>query len=179
MGDRQPKGPEMDERDAEFSAYVASRSSALRRYAYLLTGDLASADDLLQDSLLKVYRQWSHVSGPGIDRYVRVVITRTHISVWRHVGRFESPVEALADVGSPDRTDEVATRDEVWRLLQGLGPRQRAVVVLRFWSDLPEAEIATTLSCLIGTVKSQLHRALAHLRTALPDDTYAPEGGRR
>jgi RNA polymerase sigma-70 factor (sigma-E family) len=169
----------MDERDAEFSAFVASRSSALRRYAYLLTGDLASADDLLQDSLLKVYRKWSHIAGPGIDRYVRVVITRTHISVWRHVGRFESPADALADVGLPDRTEEVATRDEVWRLLQGLGPRQRAVVVLRFWQDLPEAEIAATLGISVGTVKSQLDRALAHLRTAQTPHTTSRHGGAR
>ena len=167
----------MHERDAEFSAFVASRSSALRRYAYLLTGDLASADDLLQDSLLKVYKRWPKIAGPGIDRYVRVVITRMHVSVWRRVGRFESPVETIPDVGEQDRTDEVVTRDEVWRLLQGLAPRQRAVVVLRFWQDLPEAEIASTLNCSVGTVKSQLHRALAHLRAAQPHDMTTRHGG--
>lgn len=169
----------MDERDAEFAEYVGERSAALRRYAYLLTGDLASADDLLQDALVKVFRRWPPVTGPGTDAYVRTVIARTHISVWRRVGRREVPVAELPEAQGPDVMAGVADRDEVWRLLRGLGPRQRAVVVLRFWSDLPEAEIAAVLNISTGTVKSQLHRALANLRAALPDDTYAPDGGLR
>jgi RNA polymerase sigma-70 factor (sigma-E family) len=151
----------------------------LRRYAYLLTGDLASADDLLQDALVKVYRRRPPVTGPGTDAYVRTVIARTHISVWRRVGRHEVSVERLPEGPSRDAIGGVADRDEVWRLLSALGPRQRAVVVLRFWSDLPEAEIASTLGISTGTVKSQLHRALAHLRAAIPNDTYAPDGGLR
>jgi len=169
----------MDDRDADFAEYVGERSAALRRYAYLLTGDLAAADDLLQDSLLKVYRRWPPVTGPGTDAYVRTVIARTHISVWRRVGRHEVPVEELPEAPSRDAIGGVADRDEAWRLLRDLGPRQRAVVILRFWSDLPEAEIAGNLGISTGTVKSQLHRALAHLRAALPNDTYAPDGGSR
>ncbi len=170
----------MDDRDAGFAEYVGERSAALRRYAYLLTGDLASADDLLQDALVKVYRRWPLVTGPGTDAYVRTVIARTHISVWRRVGRHEVPVAELLDVSDGrDMSSGVVDRDEVWRLLADLGPRQRAVVILRFWSDLPEAEIAEILGVSTGTVKSQLHRALAHLRVALPNDTYAPDGGLR
>ena len=170
----------MDDRDADFAEYVGERSAALRRYAFLLTGDLASADDLLQDALVKVYRRWPPVTGPGTDAYVRTVIARTHISVWRRVGRREVPVAELLDVAdSRDVIDGVADRDEVWRLLRDLGPRQRAVVVLRFWSDLPEAEIASILGISTGTVKSQLHRALAHLRAALRNDTYASDGSPR
>ena len=169
----------MDDRDADFAEYVGERSAPLRRYAYLLTGDLASADDLLQDALVKVYRRWPPVTGPGTDADVRTVIARTHISVWRRVGRHEVPVEQLPEAPSRDAIGAVADRDEVWRLLSGLGPRQRAVVVLRFWSDLPESEIASTLGISTGTVKSQLHRALAHLRASLPDDMYAADGGLR
>ena len=169
----------MDERDADFAEYVGERSAALRRYAYLLTGDLASADDLLQDALVKVYRRWPPVTGPGTEAYVRKVIARTHISVWRHVGRREVPVAELPEASAPDAMSGVADRDQVWRLLRELGPRQRAVVVLRFWSDLPEAEIAGILNISTGTVKSQLSRALANLRNALPNDTYAPGGGLR
>ena len=167
----------MDDRDADFTEYVGERSAALRRYAYLLTGDLASADDLLQDALVKVYRRWPPVTGPGTEAYVRTVIARTHISVWRRVGRREVPVRELPEAPAADVMAGVADRDEVWRLLQGLGPRQRAVVVLRFWSDLPEAEIASILGISTGTVKSQLSRALGHLRAALPNDMYAPDGG--
>jgi len=169
----------MDDRDADFTEYVGERSAALRRYAYLLTGDLASADDLLQDALVKVYRRWPPVTGPGTDAYVRTVIARTHISVWRRVGRREVPVAELPEFPGTDAMAGVADRDEVWRLLRDLGPRQRTVVVLRFWSDLPEAEIANILGISTGTVKSQLSRALGHLRTALPNDTYAPDGGLR
>jgi len=122
----------MDDRDADFAEYVGERSAALRRYAYLLTGDMASADDLLQDSLVKVYRRWPPVTGPGTDAYVRTVIARTHISVWRHVGRREVSVAELPEVRGTDGIDGVADRDEVWRLLRELGPRQRAVVVLGF-----------------------------------------------
>jgi len=88
----------MDDRDADFAEYVGERSAALRRCAFLLTGDLASADDLLQDALVKVYRRWPPVTGPGTDAYVRTVIARTHISVWRRVGRREVPVAELLDV---------------------------------------------------------------------------------
>lgn len=165
------------ERDAEFTAYVNERSASLRRYAYLLTGSSSSADDLLQESLVKVYRRWEHLDPEGLDPYVRTVIARTHVSVWRRVGRRETPVDALVDVPGVDPADDVVRRDEVWRVLETLGPRQRAVIVLRFWSDLPEAEIARTLDCTVGTVKSQLHRALARLRAALPADTTVELGG--
>lgn len=169
----------MDDRDTDFAEYVGERSAVLRRYAYLLTGDLASADDLLQDALVKVYRRWPPVVGPGTDAYVRTVIARTHISVWRRVGRREVPVAELPETAGPDAMAGVADRDELWRLLRDLGPRQRAVVVLRFWSDLPEAEIADVLGISTGTVKSQLSRALGHLRAGLPHETYAPDGGSR
>lgn len=168
----------MDDRDTDFAEYVDERSQALRRYAYLLTGDLASADDLLQESLLKVYRRWP-LAGPGIDAYVRTVIARTHISFWRHVGRREVLTEELPEAPGLDAMATVADRDEIWRHLRKLAPRQRAVVVLRFWSDLPEAEIAAVLNISVGTVKSQLHRALANLQTDLTEETYAPDGSLR
>ena len=166
----------MDGRDAAFEAFVAARSAALRRTAYLLTGDAAAADDLLQDALLKVYLAWPRIRDLGaVEEYTRRAMTRTHVSVWRRLGRRETSVAdpaalttgaRLRDPHKPDGTPETTTiehRDELWRALTTLGPRQRAVVVLRFYEDLAEADIARVLGCSVGTVKSQLARGLAGL----------------
>ncbi|WP_409484019.1 SigE family RNA polymerase sigma factor [Arsenicicoccus dermatophilus] len=163
----------MDERDEEFTAFVAARSAALLRYAYLLTGDHASAEDLLQNTLVKVYLSWHKIADRGsVEAYTRTAMTRTNISVWRKVGRREFATETTPDRVIEDRHD-IDERDGMWALLQTLGPRQRTVLVLRFYEDLPEAEIAHIMGCSLGTVKSQLSRGLANLRKALPEDTAA------
>lgn len=166
-----------DGADEAFSAFVAARSPSLWRYAFLLTGGAAQADDLLQASLVSVYLNWHRIEDSGaVEGYARTVMTRTHVSLWRRWRRREVPLAEPTEVGdgsplwsaSDGRGNaEVDQRDAVWRLLSGLGPRQRAVVVLRYYEDLPEARIAEVLGCSIGTVKSQLSRALGHLRTAL------------
>jgi len=164
----------MDDRDQTFAAFVAARSGSLLRCAYLLNGDHAQAEDLMQSTLVKVYLSWHKVRDHGaVEGYTRTVMTRTHISWWRRPARREHASAHLPDsaAGTMSPIDE---RDEVWRLLATLGPRQRAALVLRFYEDLSEAEIARVLECSVGTVKSQVSRGLARLRELVP----APDGGR-
>lgn len=159
----------MDERDEEFSAYVAARSPSLLRYAYLLTGDHASAEDLLQTTLVKVYLSWHKIADRGsVDAYTRTALARTNISMWRKVGRRELSTETTPDRAVEAR-HEIDERDEMWALLQTLGSRQRTALVLRFYEDLPEAEIADIMGCSLGTVKSQISRGLANLRKVVPE----------
>ncbi len=159
-----------DARDAELGAFVAARSGSLLRYGYLLTGDRARAEDLVQDALVKVYLAWPRIEDTGsLDRYTRQTMTRLHVSWWRRAVNRERPV-AIPEL--PDEADAAAPlpgapleeRDEVWRLLATIGPRQRAVLVLRFYEGLDDAEIADVLGCAVGTVRSQASRGLAHLR---------------
>jgi RNA polymerase sigma-70 factor, ECF subfamily len=157
------------ERDAQFAAYVAARSGALLRSAYLLTGDRAAAEDLLQAALLKVYLAWPRISRrEAVDSYLRTTLVRTRISLWRKGTWREYSVDWADDaVAGTDPSDRVVDRDELWRLLATLGARQRAVLVLRFYEDLTEPQIAQVLGCSVGTVKSQLSRGLARLRDHL------------
>ena len=142
------------------------------RHAYLLTGDRADAADLLQSALLKVYLAWHRIDDLGsVDGYVRTTMARQASSWWRAARHRRETKVAEPDAGrrdpaATDALDRVADHDEVWRLLGRLGPRQRAVVVLRYADDLSEQQIADALGCSIGTVKSQLSRALATLRPA-------------
>lgn len=157
-------------RDADFSAFVDASWTRLHRHAYLLTGSSAEAEELVQDTLVKIYRSWDRVRRDGaVLAYTRTAMTRTHISRWRTVVRRS----AVEDRATLDRSAAPATRqwettsaerDRVWRLLATLPPRQRAVVVLRFYEDLTDRAIADALGCSVGTVKSQLSRALATLR---------------
>lgn len=157
--------------DAEFSAYVALRSAALMRFAYLLTGNKADAEDLLQTALAKVYVAFGRIKERGaIDAYVRRTIVTTQTSRWRRRGpRHEVSVSELPATGhdlrpGPDVADTIALRDALWRALDQLGRRQRAVVVLRYYEDLSEADTAAALGISVGTVKSQAARALSALR---------------
>jgi RNA polymerase sigma-70 factor, ECF subfamily len=170
-------------RDAEFRAYVVARSHLLLRTAYLLTGDHQLAEDLLQTALTKTYLAWGRIRDRGsIDAYVRRVMVTTQVSWWRRRWRAEIPTEALLEPAVRDEPPEVLERAAMWELLRGLPPRQRAVVVLRYYEDLSEVEIARTLGCTPGTVKSQAHRALASLRSALQAadaPVVEPSGGER
>jgi RNA polymerase sigma-70 factor (sigma-E family) len=157
-------------RDAAFSAFVDASWSRLHRYGYVLTGSSAEAEELVQETLVKVYQAWHRIAPDGAAlAYTRTAMARTHVSRWRSLTR-RSAVEdrvvldrTLA-AGHPAWESLAADRDEVWRALATLPPRQRAVVVLRFYEDLPERAIAEALGCTVGTVKSQLSRALATLR---------------
>jgi RNA polymerase sigma-70 factor (sigma-E family) len=156
------------EASVPFEDFVRARSAALFRTALLLTGQNRSeAEDLLQGALERAYRRWGRICRSGDpERYVRRILANASTDRWRRLGRRGE--HALPDDGSGpvtgDHAGEVADRDFLLRALAGLPPRQRAVLVLRYFCDLPEAEIADALGCSTGTVKSQASRALAKLR---------------
>ena len=145
-----------------FEAFVTARGPRLFGTAVLLTQDRGLAEDLVQTSLLKTWRHWSRIEGPP-EAYVRTTMVNTYVSWWRRKWRGELPTEALPD--SPDRSPagDVETREDLRVALARLPRRQRAVVVLRFYEDLPVHEVARLLDCSEGTVKSQTSKALAKL----------------
>ena len=154
--------------DAEFTAFVAARGAAMLRTAYLLTGDHQAGEDLLQTALAKTYVAWPRIRElEAVEAYVRRTMVTTQTSWWRRRWRGETPTADLPDDAGTDPAGEHAERDRIWRHLGRLSERQRAVVVLRFYEDLGEAETAALLGCSPGAVKSHTHRALARLRDAL------------
>ena len=159
----------MPRRDpAAFAEFVAARSGALHRAAYLMVGERQLAQDLLQEALTKTYVAWPTLRDPGnAEAYTRRVITTTAISWYRRRSWQERPTDTVPDTSTGDRTDDVARREWVWTALQALPPRQRAAIVLRYYEDLTEAQTAAALGCAVGTVKSQVHAGLASLRKTL------------
>jgi RNA polymerase sigma-70 factor (sigma-E family) len=145
-----------------FDEFVATRSQALLRTAYLLTGDHGRAEDLLQTALAKSWFAWGRIDGPP-EPYVRRILATTYATWWRRKWRGERPTGELPDRPGP-AGPAVEDRDVLWRALGRLPRRQRAVVVLRYWEDLSEAQTAAALGISTGTVKSQAARALAALR---------------
>jgi RNA polymerase sigma-70 factor (sigma-E family) len=156
---------------SEFDAFVVAASPRLLRTAYLLTRDAASADDLLQTALVSAWRSWGRIDGDPLP-YVRRIVANSYASSWRRKWRDESPTGALPEVAALQR-GSAEERDVVWSALGRLPRRQRAVLVLRFFEDLTEADTAAALGISVGTVKSQASKALAKLRV---DDTLAPAG---
>jgi len=156
-----------EDRDEEFSRYVTERSGALLRVAYLLTGNRADAEDLLQTALAKTYLSWGRIQDKGaLDGYVRRVLVNTQTSWWRKRRVEEYPTDQLPEqVWEDTRPAEIELRSTVWNSLAQLPRRQRAVVVLRYYEDLSEAETAEIMGISVGTVKSTASRALAKLRT--------------
>jgi RNA polymerase sigma-70 factor (sigma-E family) len=156
---------DVDERDrAAFDEFARARMRALLRFAHVLTGDPERAADLVQDALERTLLAWSRIERKGDpEGYVRRAIVNRHVSVWRRLRRErlvadlpESPLTTYDDRGARDR--------ELWAALGTLPPRQRAVLVLRYYEDLTEADAAAVLGCSVGTVKSQASKALARLR---------------
>ena len=164
--------------EADFHEFVTARSSALLRSAFLLCGDTGQAEDLLQSTLTKTYMAWQRLGGMdgSVEAYARRVMVNTATSWWRRRWRAERPTASLPERPAGDATDAHAERDEIWRLLQALPVRQRAVIVLRYYEDLTEADTAALLGLSIGTVKSHTSRAMATLRQRLGDQ---PRAGRR
>ena len=154
-----------DDRRAAFDALVAARSPALLRTAYLLTGDHHRAQDLVQTALSRAYVRWGRLRSVNAgEAYVRRVIVTTAASSWRRKWHREVPTEVLPDRPSP--ADDLDLRAGMRLALQRLPAAQRAVLVLRFYEDLSEAQTAELLGCSLGTVKSRTSRALAALRAA-------------
>jgi RNA polymerase sigma-70 factor (sigma-E family) len=146
-----------------FEEFVAMRSPRLLRTAYLLTHDWAAAEDLLQTSLVKAWRAWKRVDTDP-EPYVRAILANTYATWWRRRWRGERPTETLPESPDRDHTARIDERDEVWRALGRLPRKQRTVLVLRFFEDLDDGQIAEALGISPGTVKSQASRALAKLR---------------
>ena len=154
--------------DSSFEDFVAGSSARLFTMARLLTGgNRAEAEDLLQGAYERAYRRWGRISRRADpERYVRQILVNASIDRWRKIRRH--PEIPLAVSGADPRTADTAAaaadRDLLIRGLAALPPRQRAVLVLRYFEDLSEAETATMLGCSVGTVKSQAARGLARLR---------------
>jgi RNA polymerase sigma-70 factor (sigma-E family) len=151
-----------------FAEFVRGRSAYLFKLALLLTGqNRADAEDLLQIALERAYRRRALLCRDrSPEPYVRKVLVNASVDRWRVLRRRgEQQLEtADSDPAVADRTGEVADRDLLLRALAMLPPRQRAVLVMRYWGEMSEAEIAGTLGCSVGTVKSHASRGLARLR---------------
>jgi RNA polymerase sigma-70 factor (sigma-E family) len=154
--------------DAEFSAFVQEALPALLRFGHVLTGDPLRAEDLVQAALVSTYARWGRAEVVQPHAYVRRAMVNAYTSWWRR-SRRETALPPGWDVPAPDPPDG-AERDRTLQALRALPPRQRAVVVLRWYEDLSEAEIAEALGCSRGTVKSQSSRALRTLRRLLQSD---------
>jgi RNA polymerase sigma-70 factor (sigma-E family) len=144
-----------------FDEFVTLRSSALLRTAFLLTHDHALAEDLLQTALTKAWFAWRRIDG-NPEPYVRKILVNSYASAWRRKWNGERPTEVL-----PEHTAAAPDGDaaqDLWTAMERLPRRQRAVVVLRYFEDLTEAQTATVLDCSVGTVKSQTSKAFAKLR---------------
>lgn len=155
--------------DAEFSAYVAARRDAVRRTAYLLCGDWHRADDLTQTAFVKLHGAWDRIRDRGaLDAYVRSTLARATVDESRRPWRRERAVDAVPDVPAlSDIASTVADRQLVRAALAAVPPRQRAVLVMRYFEGLDVAATAAALKCSEGTVKSQTARGLMALRVAL------------
>jgi RNA polymerase sigma-70 factor (sigma-E family) len=153
----------------DFSEFVIARTPALLRFAYLLTGDGHLAEDLTQEALVRVHRRWSaieHDGGP--EPYVRAAILRQFLSWRRRRSSSELPLAELPDLPDPQlRAERVVERDEMWSLLATLPRAQRAVMVLRYYEDLADADIALLLGCTAATVRVHAFKALGRLRSTL------------
>jgi RNA polymerase sigma-70 factor (sigma-E family) len=159
------------EAGASFDEFVAARSRALLRTAYLLTHDHALAEDLLQTALTKAWFAWKRIHGEP-EPYVRKILVNTYASWWRRKWNGEQPTEVLPE-GTVEETGEPT---DLWTAMERLPRRMRAVVVLRYFEDLTEVQTAEVLGCSVGTVKSQASKALAKLRI---DPALAQEGDPR
>jgi RNA polymerase sigma-70 factor (sigma-E family) len=149
-----------------FGEYVRSRSQALLRAAQAITGNRADAEDLLQATLVKAYQSWDRIDDPAaLDAYMRRVMVNTHISGWRRRRVDEYPTDELPD--SPtgeDATGDSDLHDVVQRAIDRLPRQMRAAVMLRYYDDMTEPEVAAALGISVGTVKSTVARAVAKLR---------------
>jgi RNA polymerase sigma-70 factor (sigma-E family) len=153
--------------DAAFRAFVEANGATLLHAARLLTGDHHRGEDLVQTALTRVYLKWDRIDTPLA--YARKALVTAHIDSTRRKWWGEKPTEFLPEVSATESADVGAAdeRDELRRLLVGLSPKERAVIVLRYYCDLSEQEAAATLGVPVGTVKSTCSRALSRLRVEI------------
>jgi RNA polymerase sigma-70 factor (sigma-E family) len=151
--------------DRSFGDYVAARSGSLLRMAFLLTRNRADAEDLVQAALAKTFQAWDRIEDyKALDGYVRRAMVNTHISWWRRRRVEEYPTDDIPDRAVADHADGSELHESLRRALDRLPSRMRAAVVLRYYEDMTESEIAEILGISQGTVKSTVSRAVAKLR---------------
>lgn len=180
--------------DEEFREFVAARSASLHRIAYLLTGNWATAEDLVQTTLAKTYLAWGRIREvESVDAYTRRILYNTNASWWRKLSNQEVPTDGStpnsdapslhapenlanneanriggrASADTEDFADNIAAREALWRHIRKLPKRQRAVLVLRYYENKSDSQIAEILQISTGTVKSQASRGLSGLRKRL------------
>ena len=159
---------------ADFESWMTARQGRLLRTAYLLTGDVHAAEDLVQTALAKLYLAWDRVSdAPSVDAYARKILVNEHTSMWRRLWRHREVVTDTSEHHLPVGSQEYdGVGAALWEAVRALPERQRAVVVLRYYEQLSERETADALGISTGTVKSQASRALETLRTRLGDSSW-------
>ncbi|GAA3293642.1 SigE family RNA polymerase sigma factor [Dactylosporangium vinaceum] len=164
--------------DTSFADFVRHRGDRHLRTAVLLTGDWHAAEDLMQACLGKLYRVWDRLdTSTEPDAYLRRMLVNTHRSWWRARWRREVPRAHLPDVPAPgDVSDAGATAEDVRSALAKLPVRQRTALVLRFFEDLSEADVAGVMGCSVGTVKTHTHRGLQAMRRLIASDTAVNRG---
>jgi RNA polymerase sigma-70 factor (sigma-E family) len=154
--------------EESFREFVRMRTPALSRSAYLLTGDHHLAHYLLQSALATIYQHWRRIAAGNPEAYVRRAMYHTHVSWWRRRRLVELGPADDVPATTRDESDAVTLRLTVAAALRQLAPRQRAVIVLRYFEDLTEAQTAEALGCAVGTVKRLHFDALARLREVAP-----------
>ena len=152
----------------DFEDFVIARRAALLRTAYLLTGNHHDAEDLVQSALIKVVPRWERIKNHP-EPYVRQVLARESVNRWRGRRWREMTTDAVPETTHHDSTDRISLLEE----LRGLSPRQRAVLVLRYFDDLTEADTAAALGISVGAVKSYAREALARLRNQPSGEEHA------
>jgi RNA polymerase sigma-70 factor (sigma-E family) len=170
-----------------FDEYVTARSPMLLRFAYLLCGDRHLAEDLVQEVLIKAHRRWSSIEAENPDAYLKRALLHTHLSWRRRRSSAEVAGATIRDVATMAAfDDEHASREDMWALLATLSPRQRAVLVLRYFEDLDDRRIAELVGSTAAAVRVHAHRGLTTLRETLaqqaaqaPDDAGLAETVRR
>jgi RNA polymerase sigma-70 factor (sigma-E family) len=165
---------------AELERLLAERGENLLRTAILLAGGKEAGEDLLQAALERLFRKWRVIRG-NPEAYLRQTLAHLATDRWRRQGRWRVRLGMLGTDSAgylPDNTIHVDHRDQLVRLLAQLPVKQRTAIVLRYWSDLSEAETAAVMGCSVGTVKSSTSRGLQRLRE-LSDTDYATAGSPR
>ena len=161
-----------DRDEVDFAQFVRAHHARLFRTVYLLTGDYHRAEDVVQATFMRLYLRWGRVAAmrnPGA--YARKVAVNQVWSWRRRRSSQEVPAFRVVDVALPGPADDVTDHEAVWSAVLSLPPRQRAVIVLRFYEDLSEAQTAEILGCTVGTVKSHTSRAIRSLRATMTEVT--------
>ena len=157
------------DRDGEMREFVSARGPALSRAAYLLTGNRDAAEDLVQETYVVMVRQWRRIDSSNPEPYVRRIMYSRFVDGWRRRRLVEFPTATPSEAADPvDESGRVVDRLTLGQALMLLTPRQRAVLVLRFYEDLTEVQVADALGVSTSTVKSQARVALQRLRDLAP-----------